>query len=126
MLINWLFFNTLLPLSPIFFVWVCFWLFGKRKDIFEIIKDGQVCFYCVATSSIAIGDLKKASFNTDMFLIGFIAICLLSTLFYVIAISESAATEKKLQQNRFGKVSVAMVVATVLVVVSFREKAGLL
>ena len=120
----WLFYNALIPLGPVLFTWVISWLINKNKTIFEIIKDGQVFFYCTATSSVAIGDLQKVPENFDgsSWLVSFIFILILSTVAFAVAVTNNAT----LQQNRFGWASVATAVATILVVVTFRGKAGLL
>ena len=120
----WLFYNALLPLCPVLFTWVISWFNSNNKTVFEIIKDGQVFFYCTATSSVAIGDLQKVSrdFDGSSWLVGFIFILLLSTVAFAVAIANNAT----LQQNKFGWASVATAIATILVVITFREKAGLL
>jgi hypothetical protein len=123
----WLFYNALVPLLPVLFVWGISWLVsdsGKTKKICEIIRDGQVLFYCTATSSVAMGDLKKVpqSFDTSPWLAGFLFILVLSTGAFAIAAHNRDAPK----EDKFCLVSVAMAIATILVVVTFRDKAGLL
>ena len=120
----WLFYNALIPLSPVLLALVVSWFINNNKTVFDIIKDGQVFFYCTATCSVAIGDLQKApkDFDGASWLTGFVFIMILSTVAFTVGVTNTATVQK----NKFGWASVATSIATILVVATFRKKAGLL
>ena len=75
-------------------------------------------------TSVAIGDLRKvpSGFDTSLWVMGLLLILILSTVAFAVA----AISRDTVQESKFGWSSVAMVVAAILVVIAFREKAGLL
>jgi len=134
-LIPWLFYNVVLPLViPLATVKVISWFLSKPSGaaktskaaitIFSIIKDGQVFFYCTALASVAIGDLKRvpAGFDTTLWVIGLLAIIILSTVCFAAAVNNKDLVE----ETRFGWCSVTMAITAILAVADFRINAGLL
>ncbi len=129
-MIEWLFFNTLIPLSPVLIVKGISWLVsdtGRSKTIFSIISDGQVFFYCTATCSVAIGDFKNVpkdlvGFDPSPWLMGFIFILLLSTVAFTVA----ALNRSETKEGKFGWSSIAMAIAATVTAVFFRSETGLL
>ena len=123
----WLFFNALVPLSPVLIVWGLSWLFsdaGPTRKVFSIIKEGQVFFYCTAISSAAIGDVGRVpkNFETVPWIMGLLFIIILST----VAFAAGAHNKDTVKEGKFGWSSIAMAVAAIATVVVFRDKAGLI
>ena len=50
-LLQWLLYNSLIPLMPIPLVWFGAWLIGVDRDLLSILSNGQLCFYCTAISA---------------------------------------------------------------------------
>jgi hypothetical protein len=125
--LGWFFFNVAIPLLPVFIVWAASWLTSDRsanKTVFSIIKDGQLFFYCTALTSVAIGDIRKAptALETLPWTMGLITIVILSSVAFAIAANNPTAV----REGKLGWSSIAMVVAAILTVFSFRSEAGLL
>lgn len=125
--LGWFFFNAVIPLVPVFIVWMISWLTStgsSSKKVFSIIKDGQLFFYCTALTSVAIGDIRKApqALDTLPWTMGLITILILSTVCFAVA----AYNPTGVNEGKFGWSSVGAVIATVLTVFSFRSEAGLL
>lgn len=125
--LTWLFFNTGIPLVPVMIVWGISWLTNdsaSQKTMFSIIKDGQLVFYCTAVTSVAIGDVRKApsGFDTTPWIMGLLTIIIISTVAFAVA----AHNPQAVREGKFGWTSVAMVIAAVLLVLNFRQQAGLL
>ena len=126
---EWLFYNAVIPLIiPIAIVKVFSWLLTKAPNpplkIFAIIKDGQVFFYCTALTAAAFEDLKKApaGFNTSPWIMGLLLILILSTAAFAVGV----IAKNSVSERRFGWYSVFMVAGAILLVISFRNWAGLL
>jgi hypothetical protein len=130
--VQWLFFNAAIPLIPILIVWFVSWLLSQPKAVpptntaklFSIIKDGQVFFFCTALTSVAIGDLGKvpSGFDTTPWVMVLLLIIILSTVAFAVA----ANNRNALNQDNFGWCSVGTAATTIVVVLDFRQKAGLL
>jgi hypothetical protein len=122
--IEWVFFNVVIPMIPVAIVWFLSWFIKTSQTIFSIIKDGQIFFYCTALTAVAIGDLQKCpkEFNTRPWMMGLVTIIILSSG----AFAAGAISKNSLVEKRFGWASVAMAIASILTVISFRGKAGLL
>jgi hypothetical protein len=127
--LEWLFYNTVIPLLvPVAIVKVFSWWLSRPPKqtlkIFAIIKDGQVFFYCTALTAVAFEDLKRvpSGFNTTPWVIGLLLILILSTAAFAVGV----ISKDSVDESKFGWSSVAMVAAAILVVITFREKAGLL
>ena len=127
--LEWLFYNAVIPLlvpvgSVKFFSWLLSKAPKKALEIFSIIKDGQVFFYCTALTAAAFEDLRKvpAGFNTTPWVMGLVLILILSTAAFAVGV----IAKDSVQESKFGWSSVAMVATAIFVVITFREKAGLL
>ncbi|MBK7956189.1 MAG: hypothetical protein KBE22_02495 [Candidatus Accumulibacter sp.] len=124
--LSWVFFNSIVPLLPVFVVWGIPHLREDvpPKRVFSIIKDGQVFFFCAALSSGALGELPRvpSSFQIAPWIVGFLTILVLSIIAFVVA----AQNPEKVREGRFGWASVGMVLTAVGVVLSFRIQVGLL
>lgn len=124
-ILGWLFFNAFIPLLPVAIVIIINW-FQKleAKKIFEIIKDGQIFFYCTAITSVAMGDLGRVpkSFEILPWIMGMLVILALSWVAFAVAANDKSPVDA----DRFGWSSVATAFATIGLVLSFRYEAGLL
>lgn len=126
--LQWPFFNAVIPLFPVAIVWIISWFLSSvgnpAMKVFSIIKDGQVFFFCTALTSVAIGDLGKVpkGFDNTPWVMALLFIIILSTAAFAAAAQNQAA----LDQKKFGWCSVAMAVATIGVVLTFRQRAGIL
>jgi hypothetical protein len=132
-LMPWLFYNVVLSLLfPVVVVKGISWLLSKPNAtppkptlaFFSIIKDGQVFFYCTALACVAIGDLSRVpqGFSTTYWVMGLLVIMLLSTGCFAVA----ANNKDVLEETKFGWCSVGTAVASILTVVEFRSRTGLL
>lgn len=125
---HWLFFNALIPLGPVGIVWGISWLCsdGSKpvKRLFSIIKDGQVLFYCTALVSSAMGEQGKLpkDFDFGPWMMAMLIIIILSTSGFAVAIHD----QKAVQESRYGWLSLMMACITIVTVLVFRDKAGLL
>src|SRR5437867_12394521 len=126
---QWLFYNAVIPLliplaTAKFFSWLLTKAPHKPLKIFAIIKDGQVFFYCTALTAAAFENLKKVppGFDTSTWIMGFVLILILSTAAFAVGV----IAKESVEESRFGWSSVFMAIAAILVVITFREKAGLL
>lgn len=121
----WLFFNAVIPLAPVMIVKVIAWFQrATGKKIFEIIKNGQIFFFCTALTSGAIGDMGKVPKAIDIlpWIIGMLTILILSTVAFAVAANDKTPVD----ESRFGWSSVAMAFTTIVTVLVFRREVGLL
>lgn len=126
---EWLFYNAVIPLIiPIAIVKLFSWLVTKAPNhplkIFAIIKDGQVFFYCTALTASAFENLRKLppAFDTSPWLMGFVLILILSSAAFALGV----IAKDNVQESKFGWSSACMVAAAIFLVITFRNKAGLL
>lgn len=124
----WLFFNALIPLSPVGIVWGLSWLCSDgakpTKRLFSIIKDGQMFFYCTALTSAAMGEFGGLAkdFDVNPWVMTMLAIIILSISAFAVAVHDAKAVSEK----RYGWLSLVMACITIAVVLKFRIDAGLL
>jgi hypothetical protein len=58
----WSFYNVLLPAAlPISLVWSGLFLLGRRRPLFDIIGDGQLCFFSIALLAVTVNDIANLS-----------------------------------------------------------------
>ena len=120
---EWIVYNVILPLLPVPLVYFGFWLLSIKRKVVEIIKDGQLCFFCTTLVAVAIRDLTNAYTTASIAwpLIGLIFILILSTFVYAVAVVGTAAgtiAEKDLSSPKrlAGASSLMVFTASVLVI----------
>ena len=130
-LLQWLLYNSLIPLMPIPLVWLGAWLIGVDRDLLSILSNGQLCFYCTAISATAIRDIVTKAPESSQFIgifIGAIIFCMiLATFAYGVA-----ATVKQIDDNDLNKghrlawTSIFAAISNTILVASSRKILGLL
>jgi len=94
----WLLYEAAFPLSPVLLVWIGGLLLPKKKQtIFQLIRDGQLFFFCTALIAILLRDIGKAPpVNAGLF--GFLCFLLLAfgVLFGIVAMNKDDVDEKGL------------------------------
>lgn len=124
-MLNWLFYNSFLPLLPVPLVCLGLWIIGIEKKFVSIIRDGQLCFYCTTICAIALRDLIKVGRNQDTsveFPVAFIiTFMILTTFVYGIAVTSKDAKDWKL-----AVISGCSTVIVTVFIVAVRVKFGLL
>ncbi|MDJ0902574.1 MAG: hypothetical protein QNJ55_27600 [Xenococcus sp. MO_188.B8] len=130
-LLQWLLYNSLIPLMPIPLVWFGAWLIGVDRDLLSILSNGQICFYCTAISATAIRDIVTKAPESSQFMgvfVGGIIFCMiLSTFAYGVA-----ATVNHIDDNDSDKghslawTSIFAAISTTILVASSRKILGLL
>lgn len=93
-MIEWLLYNSALPLLPVPLVYMGSWLVGTNKSVISIIRDGQLCFYCTGLCAVAINDLVRLhdgqkNINISFAITGIIFCLILSTFTYGVAATNS-------------------------------------
>jgi len=58
-MLDWLLFNTFLPLMPIPLTKGVLWLCGLKRGWANLVRDGQICFYSTSLCAISIHDFFK-------------------------------------------------------------------
>jgi hypothetical protein len=127
---KWLFFECLLPLSPVLAFYLFLWLYMRDLKTWVPIKDGQVCFFCTTTAVIAIRDLAPVSAKGAWWLGGPLIPMILSLFVYCAAIFTTLKPEedKKTQGSIDRNISIASLLclaATILVIGGLRYSYGL-
>ena len=130
-LLQWLLYNTIIPLMPIPLVWLGAWLIGIEQKLLFILSNGQLCFYCTAISATAIRDIVTKSsednYSQGIFVGGIIFCMILSTFTYgVAAIANQTNDGESLNNNRLAWTSIFTAIATTILVASSRMFLGLL
>lgn len=132
-ILQWLLYNTVIPLMPIPLVWLGAWLIGIDQKLLSILSNGQLCFYCTAISAAAIRDIvSKApedSQFTGIFVGGIIFCMILSTFAYGVAAIINQTNNEELNianSNRLAWTSIFAAISTTILVASSRMFLGLL
>lgn len=123
-MLDWLFYNSFLPLLPVPLVCLGLWIIGIRRKFFSIIRDGQLCFYCTTTCAIALRDLikaGKAQVSVEFPVAFIVTLMILTTFVYGIAVTAKDAKDWKL-----AIISGCATVITTVFVVAVRLKFDLL
>lgn len=121
--LNWALFNVALPIFPIAIVFVIGWLVAKFQNLFAIIRGGQLCFYCTATSASLMKDLIGKPEFTVPVCGGLICLIMFSMGLYGAAVATQPAPD---DTKKFGWASILLCVLTVTLVLFLRNKARLL
>ena len=89
-ILQWLVYNSFIPLLPVPLVWLGAWLLKLNRDLLSILSGGQLCFYCTAISAAAIRDIVLSSSSTNQFAgisVGImIVLMIFSTFLYGVAL----------------------------------------
>jgi hypothetical protein len=142
----WLFFNMILPLVPVPAVWFSAWVTRggtPGRNVLFLVRDGQLFFYCTATSSAALGDIFRTFVNRDTrdrvnnlagasfwttdcpaWIMTLFLIVLASMFCFSFCVKHKDNPD--VLEGRFTWVGVCMIFITVLMVLGFRHQTGLL
>jgi hypothetical protein len=118
-MVNWLIYNSVLPLLPVPLVYFGAWLIGTRRRILSIIRDGQLCFYCTSLSAASINDVFKsgdthANSTAGLAIAAMIFCMILSTFTYGVAATHSGTGVN--HEVKLGIASITTAVVTTLLV----------
>src|SRR5712692_2067951 len=95
----WLLYEAAFPLSPVLLVWVGgrALLPAKKQTMFQLIRDGQLFFFCTASIAILLRDIGKTPPH-NAFLFGFLCFLLMvfGVLFGFVAMNKESIDEKGL------------------------------
>jgi len=120
---EWLIFNTVLPLLPTPVTWGLSKLTTDRKrEFLNLLKDGQLCFYCTVIGSVLIKDLVSRPKVPLLAVGGLIVLLIVSSASYFV----SALLHDKLEEKALAWVSIGAAVFTTLVVLGVRHLEKLL
>ncbi|MGK7899127.1 MAG: hypothetical protein AB4372_37295 [Xenococcus sp. (in: cyanobacteria)] len=131
-ILQWLLYNTAIPLMPIPLVWLGAWLIRINQKLLSILSNGQLYFYCTTISAAAIRDIVKTSENsplTSILVGGIIFFMIFSTFAYGVAaiINQTNGDELNADNsNRLAWTSIFTAIATTILVASSRFFLGLL
>jgi len=123
-MIEWLLYNTLIPLSPILLVIIGGWIItGPSPSFFSIIRDGQLCFYCTATTAVLMRDIACKKSPVDGLVLGGLFILILfSTFIYGVAVSNKDDVNEK----KVGYMSILTAITTICIIIYIRSIENLL
>jgi threonine/homoserine efflux transporter RhtA len=123
-MVGWLMMNTIFPLSPVLLAWICGHLIPKKRTtIFEIIKDGQLFFYCTGTIAVALNEIstKALKATPDTLNLLHILLPVFACLFGCLALNKEDSDAKKT-----GWISLASVIIVTSVSIYIRRESGAL
>ena len=138
-MVNWLIYNTVLPLMPVPLVYFGAWLIGTPKRVISIIRDGQLCFYCTSLAAVCVNDIVRSdkvhpNSTIGLAMAGLIFCLILSTFAYGVAATSPATTSatpttptgvSASDELKLGMTSIAVAIATTVLVSSVRYSLGL-
>jgi len=127
-MLNWLIYNSVLPLMPVPLVYAGFFVLGARKRVVDIIRDGQLCFYCTSLAAVCLNDIFKsgdihANAAAGIYIAVLIFCMILSTFTYGVAATVTPAGA--LDEVKLGFISGAAALTTTLVVIYARSSLGI-
>ena|SRR5579859_7564906 len=96
---EWLLYEAIFPLSPVLLVWLGGRLLpSKKQTMFQLIRDGQLFFFCTALIAILLRDLGKMQQPVNIGLFGFLCLLLLAfgVLFGFVAMNKNDVDETAL------------------------------
>ena len=121
-MLGWLTLNTVLPLSPVLLVWGGGRLIpSKRRTVFEIIKEGQLFFYCTGIIIVTLNDIltKNITVPNELNIFLYALITIFSVLFGLVALNK-----EDVNVQTTGWTSLACVAFSTTVVVYIRYSGG--
>ena len=122
---DWFIFNVFIPLLSIPLVWAGVMLVGKRRSLFYIIRDGQLCFFSTVTISVFLRDMINHQIPAIGFAIGLGLLMVFSMFVYGVAVINDEYDGPK-NAPRIGWTSVCIAVMTVALTYIARKKYGIL
>ncbi len=123
-MIEWIIYNTLIPLLPIPLVQFASKLLDKYKNTFSIINDGQLFFYCTTIISTLLKDIHTVESLGDAS--GFLYLLLIVCVFLFGVTTTAERQTKEKMKNWYGWSSIAMTVTVTFVVLAIRYSKDLL
>jgi hypothetical protein len=96
-IVHWLFYDCLLSVVPVGLVWISFnHILGWPKKWADILRDGQLFFYCSTLAAAAIGDVTAAAAFAfrEIWISGLICSLLASSIFYGVALASQDWSDK--------------------------------
>jgi hypothetical protein len=125
-MIEWLIYNSFIPLLPVPLVLLGAWLVGAKKSLLSVIGDGQLCFYCTAISAVALHDIFTANNiktiqNTGIAIAGMVFCIILSTFSYGITVTANTN-----ENTKFAIISIFSSITTTILVLTTRYYLGIL
>jgi hypothetical protein len=131
-MLNWLIYNSVLPLLPVPLVWLGAVLVGGYRTVLSIIRDGQLCFYCTSLSAVAINDIVKSgdihqNSSAILSVAGLILCMILSTFTYGVAVTAPPQSGAPAAQTEFklGVTSLLTAALTTLIAALSRHVLGI-
>jgi hypothetical protein len=121
---SWLLYEAVFPLSPVLLVWGgSSFLPKKKKGLFELIRDGQLFFFCTAMVAVLLRDLGKSPPGDGGLLYGFLYLLLVAfgVLFGFVALNKDDVDPVTL-----GRTSISAAVLVVALVLGIRVTENLL
>ena len=136
-LFEWVAYNVLLSMLSIPLVILATWLGNNRKNLFDVIRDGQLCFYCTTTLATFLNDASSKNALDRGILAACLVLFILSTFVYGVATiytggaaiaagPAAGAAAAELQAKKVGWTSLLCATATTILVVGVRAYKGLL
>ena len=124
-LAKWLLYDCTFALIPIAGAWFAAnWILGKRTVPADVIRDGQLFFYCSTLSAAALGDVVTVANpipGKDYWVFGFIVSIIFATLFYGAAFLSEDQNDK----DRVALSSSIFALAATALVGFFRDTYGI-
>ena len=120
----WLLYSAVIPLAPLALVLVGGYLLpNKKQPFFDIIRDGQVFFFCTATIAFLVRDLAKTQVSGAGLTFGFLGLLLLvfSVLFGFVVMNKDDVDKSKV-----GWMSIFSVIGVIALVSGIRVSEKLL
>ena len=117
-----------MPLLEIALIRVGFWILGIAKGFSDIIKDGQLCFFCTTVSAATLNDPLRAQPKANASIVGFgvaaLILCmLLATFIFGVAVNQ-AAVITPVAQRKIAVSSIFILLLTMVFTLLFRWLTG--
>jgi hypothetical protein len=129
--VQWLIWNTILPLLPVAFFYLAIWLKRGAIEWVPPIRDGQICFYSTIIAILAIKDIFGANPTGSLWFFGLVGCWLFSGYVYGISVystiyPEGTRADRADVDKRIAKATIYCGLLTTLFVVVFRIHFGVL
>jgi hypothetical protein len=124
----WVVYGFLVPLLGIVLIRTGFWILGIAKGFSDIIKDGQLCFFCTTVSAATLNDLLKTPTKANGSIVGFgvaaLILCmLLATFIFGVAVNQASAITA-VAQRKIALMSGFVLLLTIVFTLLFRWLTG--
>jgi hypothetical protein len=115
-ILEWLLYNTVIPLSPVPLVLIGGWLLGRAQHLFAVIRDGQLFFYCTGTIAILLRDLGRKQGYDGKLVEGTLYVMLIYCAFFF---GVAVLNREQVQEREMGHTSTwTVLLITVFVLVT--------